>query len=97
MTFDSTILNSLLVSLGFIFLDFIFGVFLSIKKGTFNIDKLPQFISTNVLPYMGGLIILALFANYMNQFQAVFVFLTAMVDAKFGKEALIDKIKEWFA
>lgn len=95
-SFDTTILYSLYVSLAFILVDTIFGVLLSIKNKTFNISDLPKFISTAVLPYIGGLVILAIFANYLKDFVSVFIIMTGLVDLKFGKECLMDKVKELF-
>jgi len=54
MTIDSTILNSLLVVLASILLDMLMGVFISIKSNSFSFSKLPQFLASNVVPYIGG-------------------------------------------
>jgi len=93
MTFDTIILNSLLISLASILLDTIMGILISIKAKTFDVSKLPQFIAGNVFPYMGGLIILAVFANYVPDLAYLFYAGVALVTVKFSKEALIDKLK----
>jgi hypothetical protein len=96
MTFDPTILNSLLVVLASILLDTVMGVFLAIKTNTFNLSKLPQFLASNVFPYVGGLIILAVFANYITDLNYLFYAAVGLVTVKFSKEALIDKIQTLF-
>lgn len=93
MIFDSIILNSLLISLASILLDMIIGVLISVKDKTFSISKFPQFLATSVMPYMGGLIILALFANYVPDLAYLFYAGVALVTVKFSKEALLDKLK----
>jgi len=96
MSFDPIILNSLLVSLAFIFVDTLFGVILSIKNKDFLIKELPRFVSTAVFPYIGGLIILAIFANYIDDFMPIFILIVGLVSAKFGIETLKEKIFKLF-
>lgn len=91
--FDTAIMKCLIVALATIFLDVIMGILLSVKNGSFSLNKLPQFLATNIVPYMGGLIVLAVFANYVSDLSYAFYAGTALVAVKFSKEALIDKIK----
>jgi len=97
LTFDTLILQSLVVCLASIGLDFVLGVLISIKESTFNISKLPQTIGKNIFPYVGGLLVLALLGNYINEFNAIFYVSAGLVALKFSKEALIDKIKTLFS
>lgn len=96
MTIDSTILNSLLVALASILLDMLMGVCIAIKIGTFSLSTLPKFLASNVVPYVGGLIILAVFANYLSDLNYLFYAGVGLVTVKFSKEALIDKLKTLF-
>lgn len=96
MIFSSLILNSLLVVLASILLDFILGVLISIKKRTFSLSKLPQFLVTNLLPYIAALVTLALLSVYLSELEYLYYGAVAFVTAKFTKEALLDKIKELF-
>lgn len=96
MTIDANILNSLLVALGSIVLDMLLGVGMGIKSGTFSLSKLPKFLASNVVPYIGGLIILAVFANYFSEMEYLFYAGVALVTVKFSKEALLDKLTALF-
>jgi energy-coupling factor transporter transmembrane protein EcfT len=96
MTIDSTILNSLLVVLASILLDMLMGVCIAIKTGTFSLSKLPKFLASNVVPYIGGLIILAVFANYVSEMEYLFYAGVGLVTVKFSKEALVDKLTTLF-
>lgn len=90
------ILNLLLVVLMSILLDTILGILISIKAKAFDISKLPQFLATNVLPYVGGLVVLAAFANYVPELNYLFYTGVGIVTLKFTKEALIDKVTQLF-
>jgi len=93
---DNVILSSLIVSLCSILLDFVMGVLISIKEKTFDASKLPQFIATNVFPYVGGLTIVAVLAIYVPDLNYLFYTGVALVIVKFSKEALLDKLKTLF-
>jgi len=96
MTIDSTILNSLLVVLSSIILDMLMGVCIGIKNGNFSLSTLPKFLASNVVPYIGGLIILAVFANYISEIEYLFYTGVGLVTVKFSKEALVDKLTKLF-
>lgn len=93
MIIDSTIMSSLVVALTAIFLDMILGVLISIMDKTFDFSILPRFLATNVMPYAGGLIILALFASYVSEWEYVYYTGVGLVAVKFTKEALIEKLR----
>lgn len=71
--------------------DFILGVIRSIRDGTFDAGKLPEFIKQNIFPYVGGLLILALFALASPEIKVLFFSAAAAATIKFGKD-LKDKI-----
>lgn len=77
-----------------ILLDALFGIIRAIKAGKFDLSKLPQFLATNVFPYCGGMLLLALAAEYIGgPFQDyVYYVIAAPVAAKFAKE-LWEKVK----
>lgn len=85
--------------LAIILLDALLGVILSIRAGTFNVRKLPQFLATNVFPFAGGLFVLALavlFAgDYGPQIAAIFYAAAAAAVAKFIAE-IKDKVVQIF-
>jgi len=91
------IAHSLIVVLAVILLDFILGVLIAIKKKTFKVNVLPQFIKTNLFPYIGGLVVLALLSAYLSELEYLYYAAVALVTLKFSKEALLDKVKELFS
>lgn len=79
-----------------ILIDFLLGIFLSLKQGTFDFKKLPQFLKTNFIPYVGSLVLLALFAGTVQSLQAVFLTCAAAVGVAFLKDIVI-KLGQIFA
>jgi hypothetical protein len=71
--------------------DFILGVIAAIRDGTFDAGKLPEFIKQNVFPYIGGLLILALFALASPEIKIIFFSAAAAATIKFLKD-LKDKV-----
>ena len=69
--------------LGLILANLVLGVLLAIKTNTFDVRKLPQFLETNLLPYIGGLLVLALFSNMDPTLSILFFTISAAVYAKF--------------
>ena len=94
---NSPILASLAGVLAPILLDFIMGVIVSLKQHKFSLSILPQFIATNLLPYVGGLAVLAVFAIYVPALEYLFYMGIGLVGIKFTKEALIDKLTILFS
>jgi hypothetical protein len=93
------ILTTLGVVLVLILLDSLLGIILSIKARIFNVRKLPQFLATNLLPYVGGLLVLALATyvagDYSAQVAAIFFAAAAATAAKFLTE-IKDKVAQIF-
>ena len=69
--------------LALILVNLVLGVLFSIKTNTFDVRKLPQFLETNLLPYIGGLLVLALFSNMDPALSVLFFTISAAVYAKF--------------
>ena len=69
--------------LALILVNLVLGVLFSIKTSTFDVRKLPQFLETNLLPYIGGLLVLALFSNMDPTLSVLFFTISAAVYAKF--------------
>ncbi len=89
------ILNATLIVVAAIVLDAVLGVIKSFKPDTepFEFKKLPQFIASGILPYVGGLIVLAVVAQFIGEpYTAIYYPLAAAVLAKYLVE-----IKDKFA
>jgi hypothetical protein len=69
--------------LGLVMVDFILGVMESFRSGNFSFSKLPQFMETSLVPYMGGLLVLALFSTTNTELTVLFYSISATVTAKF--------------
>ncbi len=80
---DSKVCTTLGTALGLILLDLLLGIILSIKRGNFDVRKLPQFLSSGFLPYVGSLLMLALFVESIPAIAAIFYTSAATVVAKF--------------
>ena len=87
------ILRVLLATLAIICLDAILGVWLAWTKDELDISKLPQFLKTNVLPYVGALTLIALWSLWLPEIEALFYVFAAAANIKFLKE-IKDKMLE---
>ena len=76
-----------------IVIDVFLGVFKALKTDhNFDIRKLPQFLASGVLPYIGGLGVLALAAQFVGEpFGGIFYPATAAVAVKYVAE-IKDKV-----
>jgi hypothetical protein len=77
------VLVTLETVLGLILADFIFGVLVSLRNGEFDLSKLPRFVETSLIPYVGGLLVLALFSNVNTELGALFFTIAATITVKF--------------
>ncbi|KUO71301.1 MAG: hypothetical protein APF81_01705 [Desulfosporosinus sp. BRH_c37] len=80
---DAKVLTTLGSTLGLVLLDLLLGIILSIKQGNFDVRKLPQFLTSGVLPYVGSLLVFVLFAGSLPAITAIFYTSAATVVAKF--------------
>lgn len=92
----TNILITLETVLGLILADFIFGVLLSLRNGNFNFSKLPQFVQTSLIPYIGGLLILALFSNANAELGTLFFTIAATITVKFLAD-IVSKASQLFS
>ncbi len=85
--------KALLVIVILIILDALFGIIKSIKRGEFDVRLLPQFVATGILPYLGGIVILAVPAEFVGApFTELFYAAAAVVGLKYLAEVK-DKIQ----
>ncbi len=76
--------------------DTLLGWLFAFIKGEFDIRQAPRFLQTAVLPYVGSLLIVAVLAYLDSVYMPVFVVITGIITAKFGVEAIKDKIIGYF-
>ena len=72
--------------------DTLLGWILAFTRHEFDIREAPRFLQTAVLPYAGGVLIVAGLAYLDPAYYPVFLFTAGIVTAKFGVEAIKDKI-----
>ena len=89
------VLVALETVLGLILADFIFGVLLSLRNGNFSFSKLPRFVETSLVPYIGGLLVLALFSIVNTELGALFFTIAATITAKFLAD-IVSKASQLF-
>ena len=92
----SKVLITLETVLGLILADFIFGVLLSMRNKNFSFSKLPEFVETSLVPYIGGLLVLALFSNVNTELDALFFTIAATITAKFLAD-IVTKVGQLFS
>jgi len=87
---------ALLIILIAIAVDTLLGIFISLKEKTFDWGKLCKFFVSGVLPYIGGILILALAAQLVNlYFMELFFAVGSIIVIKYGGEIII-KIQTLF-
>jgi len=64
-----------------IFIDFILGVVVALKEGTFQLSKIGNFINTSVLGLVGGYFIVGAAATFEPQFASVVTATWLLLDA----------------
>ncbi|MBN1624857.1 MAG: hypothetical protein JXN10_11670 [Clostridia bacterium] len=96
VTLPSGLWATLLIVVIVIVVDAILGRLQSLKDKTFEWKKLPQFFKTGVLPYLGGMLILAIPAYLAQEyFLPVFYLIGTAVVAKYTEE-MYSKLKTLF-
>ena len=96
MFFDPLVLLGLKVAAVSILGDAVITWILAIAKGQFDIRLVPKFLRTNVLPYLSVLFVLAGLTVASPEYKPLFYFICTIVSAKFGWEALRDKLTQFF-
>lgn len=95
---EVTVWYATLIVVASILLDAIIGILLTFKEGTENFDfkKLPQFIANNIFPYVGGLLVIAIAAEFIGTpYDVIFYPLAVAILAKYIVE-IKDKLKIMF-
>ena len=85
------IVQALLITLALICLDTLLGWLSAVIKKTWEWRKVGQFLETSVLPYIGGLMALAVLALIRPDIVTVYYASTAAVDIKLVAD-IIDKV-----
>lgn len=95
-SFDPAVLLGLKAAAVAILGDTVIGWILAFTRGQFDIRQVPKFLQTNVFPYMSILFVLAGLTVVSPDYKPIFFFICTIITAKFGVEALKDKITQFF-
>lgn len=96
MMFDPAVLLALKTACAFVLGDTVIAWILALAKGQFDIRQVPKFLQTGILPYLGSLFVLAILTVPVPDYKPVFYFICLIVSAKFGVEAVKDKLTQFF-
>lgn len=94
--FSPAVLLGLKLAVLAILADTLIGWILALAKGGFDIREVPRFLQTSIFPYIGVLLVLALVTVADSSYEPVFFFICTIITAKFGVEALKDKLTQFF-
>jgi hypothetical protein len=95
--FGPTVLLGLKVTVLAIVADTLITWVLAFSKGEFDIRLAPQFLRTNIFPYMAVLLVTAFLTLWNPEvYKPVFFFFTVIIAGKFSVEALKDKLIQFF-
>lgn len=96
LTPETGIWWSLVIVAGIIAADTIFGILLGLRAHEFDFRLLPQFLASGVLPYLGGMLVLAFLAHYIAvPFAGMFFTAAAFIVGKYFYD-LVEKFKRLF-
>ena len=91
------VVTALLIVTAAILIDALLGMILAAIAGEFDFRQMPRFLASNVLPYVGGLLIFALAAHWLPEpYEAVFYPVAAMALVMFLTK-IADKISNLFS
>ncbi|MGD0019984.1 MAG: hypothetical protein ABSD62_12080 [Candidatus Limnocylindrales bacterium] len=65
---NQQLLYAFLMAAGVTIVDWILGILVALKGGTFSVQKLPGQLVTMILPYLGGSGLLVLVQGWANQY-----------------------------
>lgn len=83
---DMTIVYTLLAALAVIVVDTLIGIVRAVAAGDFDVRYLPKFLQTAVLPYVGSMLILAVFSVFIAEIKALLMISAGFVIPKFLAE-----------
>lgn len=90
--------NALLIVVVAILLDAVLGIIKTFKpdEENFDLKKLPLFVANSIFPYVGGLVALAIVAEFVGQpYDAIFYPVAVAVALKYVAE-IVEKAKSLF-
>jgi len=94
-TLDMVIVWAFVSVLAVIALDTLLGIMLAVSKSEFDPRKLPEFLRSNLLPYAGALMLLAIGAMSLDVIKALYFPSVAAANYKFLTE-IKDKLVDVF-
>jgi hypothetical protein len=89
--------QSILIITIVISVDVLLGVFLALKKKVFDIREMSRYVASDIVPFIGGLLLLAILSHFLKgYFTGVFFTSAVLVAARYVKDISV-KVKELFS
>ena len=77
-------------------MDAFFGILKALEAKIFDLRKLPAFVAANIFPYIGGLVVVGVLAEYVGEpYRALFYLIAVFVGGKYLAE-IKDKVAALF-
>lgn len=93
---ELTVWGAMFVVVSLIIADALFGMITAIKHKEFDIRMVPEFVASNVFPFVGGLAVLAAMVQFVGKpYDVLFYTVAVLVAAKYLAE-LKDKVFDLF-
>ena len=89
--FDPNVILSLKITCSAVVLDALAGMLIALFRGEFNIRLVPKFLESNA-PFIAFPLLFAIWSVWDPAMIPIVYGLSAIITAKFGTEALKDKI-----
>jgi hypothetical protein len=83
---DSAVVQAVLFAVSAIVIDAVLGWIWAYAQGEFDLRKMPQFLRTNIFPYIGALLVLWAFSTYMEQIKVLLLAAAGFILMKFLAE-----------
>jgi hypothetical protein len=77
ITLPKEVLPALIIVISVILVDVVLGILLKVHNNEFEPELLPKFLVTGVVPYIGGLVVLGLVAEFVGVFFISFFYMAA--------------------
>ena len=79
ITLPKEVLPALIIVVSVILVDVVLGILLKVHNNEFEPELLPKFLVTGVVPYIGGLVVLGIVAEFVGVFFISLFYMAATV------------------
>ncbi len=94
--FSVAVMRLLFIVIVAIIMNALFGIFLAIKNDEFEFQLMPEFLVKGVFLYAGGLVVLALPANYIGQPYFYLYYVVAVIVLGKYLADIVNKVQQFY-